>query len=310
MQSHKAGHHSSMAETIAWVLQSTEQGAQDVPYILGWDPSRPPSNDGVRVQTFDQVMKAVILSEGNIRVQCITQAACVVPGGLGVVDMMGADFSVWQLDSGTCTLSIQDGTTLKNISEFDGTLNNGFLIQCLSNTAPSLSWDFSAGLPDYLAVRDGSIIQALGSMPAIVIPGATPQAGPAILNILCETGGGFDNSTSGVGVPVIQVQGPMATAGTLNLFLQNGPVITGFPIVGNDAPGNGIFNLTYDSTLDPTASNWPGALFPGGTFSAVALDLIPNLQYFPAVPLNWTGSTTLTIQQALDRIAAKIGPIP
>lgn len=36
----------------------------------------------------------------------------------------------------------------------------------------------------------------------------------------------------------------------------------------------------------------------------------PLLQYVPAVPADWSGTGVMTVQAALDRIAAKIGPIP
>jgi hypothetical protein len=64
-------------------------------------------------------------------------------------------------------------------------------------------------------------------------------------------------------------------------------------------------DLQIDSTLVPPTF---AAFF--GTLSVTQVSTAAGTAYAPAVPANWVGTPPATVQEALDRIAAAVGPIP
>jgi hypothetical protein len=279
--------------------------------IIIWDPSQPPSPDGIRLQTWEDslsgvpgVFSAIKKAQGAIRVLVRPQSATVVTGNLGNFDVMGAEFGVWGEFPGDATISIQDGSSIENISRAVGPL----VFDCQTNSGPNLTWNFGSNLVQEFILAYGAQVKSNGNAPAIVIP---PNA--ATLTVICSDSAGFFASGGASGlVPTISIEGSGGNPGIFNLFALSGPEFNSMPalpIVGSAAPGDGQFNLTYDSTLAPTVGSWPGALFTG-TFTATALEDALNMAYTAAVLANWSGTNPSSVSNALDRIAAKITPIP
>jgi hypothetical protein len=71
-------------------------------------------------------------------------------------------------------------------------------------------------------------------------------------------------------------------------------------------PASATINLQVDASLPSTFSQ---ALFLG-TVTITQIDMAEGVTYTPAVVANWNGVAPANVQEALDRIAARIGPIP
>lgn len=80
--------------------------------------------------------------------------------------------------------------------------------------------------------------------------------------------------------------------------------VSGSIIAGNATSGAGTVNVTLDMSVSIDAG--PQA----ATFSLFPLSDAHNVPYTPTTLGNWSNNNPRTLQLALDRIAAKIGPIP
>ena len=93
------------------------------------------------------------------------------------------------------------------------------------------------------------------------------------------------------------------------LFVSIGALFFASPFNGTiSGPASATLNVQTDGSVPPaTAAEFPLFL---GTFVGALIDDAANISYTPANPVDWNGTPPKTIKEALDRIAAKITPIP
>jgi len=125
--------------------------------------------------------------------------------------------------------------------------------------------------------------------------------------------------------PLIRVD-----AGTINVFCQGGGLALSNPVIDLAVAG-ALLNLTADWSavvLQDTVSGVAGTgvalivrspanfvlnTFPGPTYLGSLITLLPatadKMGYTPAVSANWAGTDPVDIADALDRIAAHVGPV-
>jgi hypothetical protein len=86
----------------------------------------------------------------------------------------------------------------------------------------------------------------------------------------------------------------------LNFFSANGNLVSG--VAGS------TIAYAYDATWPGNPAN-PFFAFGGIYAPPVVSDKALSMSYAPAVLANWSGTAPTSVANALDRIAAKIGPI-
>jgi hypothetical protein len=71
-------------------------------------------------------------------------------------------------------------------------------------------------------------------------------------------------------------------------------------------PSSQLVLQTDASLPDPTTISLPAF---AGSIATQQIDQAPGIGYTPSVLASWSGIPPINVQNALDRIAAKIGPI-
>jgi hypothetical protein len=76
----------------------------------------------------------------------------------------------------------------------------------------------------------------------------------------------------------------------------------------------GIINFTGGGSgycyMYVNSSYTIGTSYLSAPYTLVLQDSAPLVKYTAAVPANWSGTSPTTVQEAFDRIAAHVGPIP
>jgi hypothetical protein len=185
--------------------------------------------------------------------------------------------------------TILDGSTLHDFAEMQ---NLTAVCQCATTQAFSFD-EFSS----FLLLNFASISLAAGALvPAIRITAADQSF--ALFSLL----GALDNSNAPT-VPVIATD----AGATTTIYPHSAAPNFTFLVTGNEiggGPGSRVF-WENDDTVPPLAS----ALFTGTLVQSPCSDA-GNASYEPANLANWSGVAPMSVANALDRIAAKIGPIP
>ncbi len=197
--------------------------------------------------------------------------------------------TLYPYNAASFLFTINDGATLHAFAEMSALVA---VCQCKTTQAFSFDTDDS-----FLLFNFATIALAAGALvPAIEITAADAEF--ALFSLL----GSFDNSLAPA-VPVITTDAGAASTFYIHSAAQNFTfLVTGNEIGGG--PGSTVF-WENDDTTPPLAS----ALFTGTLNQAPSSDAANEL-YTPAVVANWSGVAPSSVANALDRLAAKVGPVP
>jgi len=228
-------------------------------------------------QDWDVMMSAVNQVAGPKWIQFDTRfAAAHVPAGL------------WDLDA--CTLS-SDGAfgDIGTLTFDDGaqiefglmTIASAFIIANNTTQAPVR---FTGGVGGVLNLYACSIeTGGIGTHPFMQV-----DASAGLCSILA-----YNNVVLGSGIaPAIRVDGTLTVTMFGNCLL-----------AGNATSGAGTLNCSFDGTCN----------IGGGQLAGLHLFPLANAvrePYTAAVVGNWSGTNPTSVANALDRIAAHVGPIP
>jgi hypothetical protein len=160
----------------------------------------------------------------------------------------------------------------------------------------------------YTAAIDGLTIEMFDATFLFALPGGPvlPATKPIIqvdsptyIGILMTTSSEFRNSHQ-PGKAVLNLGGPITLLLAVNTL--------DFPSSFNSTisgPAGSSIDMQLDASVEvPTLPAFLGAL------TTVFIDEALQVQYTPAVLANWSGVAPTSVANALDRIAAKVGPIP
>ena len=217
--------------------------------------------------------------------------SAVVPPGVWNVN--GATFASVTFATGSIVLTVADGGVLDNLRAIE----RGLLVRFFHTGAGSaLTFSLTPpGGPRILAVGLGAALTNDGTAPLIRMSGdgsAVVIASFVAAFAVAPTAAPFVEG----GGPLDQVIGAQLSVSSAFSSLPDGWAV-----------GNG--NLQYQNALAgviPLTPGWTGAVLP--TIQATAPSAF--ITYAPAVPADWSGLVPATVGEALDRIAAAIGPIP
>ena len=155
-------------------------------------------------------------------------------------------------------------------------------------------------------------IEVLATSPVVTLSAGITCAlrlDASILN--CLAAGPFLRVTSTAGRPAVLLENLSAIGdGTHTVFQVDAGAnldfnsLTGSALGNHATAGAGTVNFTHDDTSSPFSS--PQA----ATFNTIPLSDPHNMPYTPTTPANWSNVSPRTLQAALDRIAAHVGPIP
>ncbi len=186
--------------------------------------------------------------------------------------------------------TILDGFTLTNFASMQGLTA---VCQCVTTQA------FAFGIYEsFLLWNFATISLAAGALvPAIVAP-----AGAGVTFAMFSLLGSLDNSNAPT-IPVVST----AVGGWTTFYPHSSAFNFSFLSTGNEIGGGPGSQVSWenDDTVAPLAS----ALFTGTLNQDPSSDA-GNASYTAANVANWSGTNPTSIANALDRIAAKIGPIP
>jgi hypothetical protein len=186
----------------------------------------------------------------------------------------------------TVKLLLPDGAILKDVRAI-----NGFLtVVTEGTTAPNFQFT-----PDRsLSLVDGGVISNVGTQPVIRL------AANAFFVITLAEASIFSNPTPGSG-PLIDLSAPGAQA---VIFIVTGSGFT------TDNTVTGVAGTTAIFQFDASLGNFPTNPGFTGTTQKFVLDDALFMSYTPAVLANWNGLAPTSTANALDRLAAKVGPVP
>jgi hypothetical protein len=205
----------------------------------------------------------------------------------GTWDMMGARLSSKSLATGSITLNLPDGTTLKNLYSIE----SGLVVAFNNTTQGGLDWDVMSYPPILLLFLASGIVNQ-GSFPVMDVP----DNGFAVIGMLA-------GSVIATSSPT-----PVVRLGNNAFFVASDIVQTGGQGFGNDwLEGPVTSKVQYLAGPDFTNPTTPLFL---GTKTFQNASQASNINYVPAIPANWVGAPPTNIAEAIGRIAAAIGPVP
>lgn len=244
-----------------------------------------PSNGNV-VGTWAEVKAYIAATNGALNIFVDSSLAPAVVD-LGITDFQNRAFlrpAASVLAPVPMQLDVPDGALLKDLP---GVIF-GLVVALHGTSGPTLS--FSKGVS--FGVFGGAVIDNQGTVPAIDVD-------PALFGLVISTALG--GRISATGAPIVSVPNPgqqlIITAFTAGAF--TGPSVAIGPV------GAGL-QIIYDASAQ-SLPNVPGWL---GTIVFSPLGKATQVDYQPAVLADWSGVAPTSVANALDRIAAKIGPIP
>jgi hypothetical protein len=115
--------------------------------------------------------------------------------------------------------------------------------------------------------------------------------------------GGFNNQP--VYVDSVKVQNMLSLISVFSGAVSGGPSA----LVDLEGDVTGILPIVHGGTGLNDVGTFGTVLMSSGSGLSYQFVSSPYIEYTPAVPGNWSGSPPTTVQEALDRIAAFIGPI-
>ncbi len=223
--------------------------------------------------------------------------ATVPPGvydGLGVLLLAGRGLNLGGVGN---ILMIEDGAVLKNWGGINNSTTGLLEIRCACVTTHAFSMtdatQFLLNGSSKISLDVGALVSAFD----VSAPGAFQE------NVFRCFGPGSIDNTNAPTVPVISVQAGWQLDVILNAYFE----FSEFLITGNEI--GGPVGSTVQFFRDDTQPALASALF-FGTYNDFMSSNSGNEMYVPAVAGDWSGTAPTSVANALDRIAAKIGPIP
>jgi hypothetical protein len=245
-----------------------------------------PSSTGNIVATWAEVQAAIAATNGALNVFVDSSIAPAVVD-VGVTDFQGRVFlraASTVLTPAPMQLDVPDGAVLQDLAGILFSL----LVVLHGTTGPTLKFTKAVSF----GVFGGAVLDNQGTVPAIEVDPTLP-----ILVLSAIVGGRM----SATGAPIVNVPNPgqqlilteFTAAAMTGASFATGPVGAGLQI---------IFDASIQSL--PSTPGWLGGI------GLSPLDQAVHMQYQPAILANWSGVQPTSVADALDRIAAKIGPIP
>jgi hypothetical protein len=244
------------------------------------------------VGTWLEVQTRVDATQGVITVYVDSHLA---PGNVahipaGTWEGYGSALLKNQGTSNVSVLNIDDGATLKNWRGAEGSI----AITCDCVTTPAFAFD---PFQNFTLFDFASIQSNAGALvPALRVTAAMGNFA------LFSAMGGISNQPA-PGTPIVFVEAGGLFVAYVSVSAQN----FSFLFTGSEIAGavGGTLQWENDSTQAPFSA--AGFL---GTVIQVPMSDALNVPYEPANVANWNGAAPSSLANALDRIAAKIGPIP
>jgi len=174
----------------------------------------------------------------------------------------------------------------------------------LSGQGDLHSQDLHWEMPGYLicdATIYGETSVEFNGGSLVLVPGLNPGVWKSnTLRLNLTNGAFFDGGNTAVGAAIVEVTsvGPA----TSNLWVETISKL-GTKCVVSAVASPLILNRDASAIVDPLA------ILPGVVVTDLPMDKAQGVDYVPAVPGNWVGLPS-SVANALDRIAAMIGPIP
>lgn len=252
---------------------------------LIWRPGG--SSRGNIVATWGEVQNAIANTNGAITILVDDSIApATVPVGTTDCQSRVIFTSAFQHElPSTVKMILPDGAILRDVRAI-----NGFLtVELHGSTTPNFQFTNDRAL----GLDDGGVISNVGSQPAVrLAPGG-------FFVITFSDSSIFSNVTPGAG-PLVDLG-----AGAIAVLFS---VTSGGYTTDNTVTGvaGSVAQFQFDASLGQFPAN-PGF---AGTIQKFVVDDAGFMSYAPAVIANWSGFAPTSVADALDRIAAKIGPIP
>jgi hypothetical protein len=193
----------------------------------------------------------------------------------------------WDADGVTIT-----GTDFNSTLQFQGAASilpttNDLTIENVTIDAhgPASVWAPSSGVA--ILKLDNSLVESVAGAAPFLDQTAAGGLSTLILDNLAQLGDGVHAAVT------------VDAGATLALTLANSSTALANALAG---AGTAIVGLNSDSTI-----TLPQGV---GTLTIIQNSIAKNIAYTPAVLANWSGVAPSSVANALDRIAAKITPIP
>lgn len=248
-----------------------------------------PSSGNV-FETWTQLMAAFATTRGTVTIAVDDSVApTIIDVGSWDLQDRATLVDLKQKENPQTTLFIPDGATLRNLTNFAQLLN----IEATPITTPSLAYDPGVIV---LIIREGVVLANRGTRALIEVAPASS------VNILLSDNAFLDNSLPPFAPFANLAVGPgqsfsitsLGNSGLLGLTNTVSGVAGAFVVIQYDSSWQG----------NPTLPNYFGGLIERSLNDALFMD------YEPAVLANWSGIAPTSTANALDRLAAKVGPVP
>lgn len=250
--------------------------------VLVYDPAATSSSPANVYATFPEALAAAQTLVGLVTVELAPDPASEIPAG--IYDFQNRIAISGRLNlTGPSPTIVRDGATFINLFSFD-------LQTFLQTESLSPVVEVAAGSTVGFILQEGSEITTL--------PGAAPFFSVADTGVLFLIGR-FGGRISTGPVPVVDLVSP---GSVLSAQLYDDASIEDDILSG---VGTAFFeSRSPASRFSSTQTAFTGFLSIG--FSSLS----SNVAYSAVVPADWSGSPPATVQEALDRLASFLGPIP
>jgi hypothetical protein len=255
------------------------------------------------VETWAEVQSVIAESDGDCIVYTDDSVVspALVPASSGVTDCLGrVEFRAYRVDFvNYSTLQIEDGATLKSIFRIVGSME---ILGDTQGAVPAFDFDYTpnvVGTPaPGIILQEGGFV---GNTPTCTAPCIVVPA----LQTLVLT---FD-TRAGIYLPATATPFFIhlaAASSNLSLLGLNAEFVSFGSASGNVADGAGGVVYQFDSNTANVIVSPVPPVFTVGVLSSEQLDD----WYVPSRVADWSGVAPSSVANALDRIAAKITPIP
>jgi len=250
-------------------------------------------SEGNCLATWAEVMAVVSQSE---RAAIFVDTSRQVPIGtpaqvpVGTWDMRFAILGSVALPTSLVVLEMADGAVLDNLAG----IRDGLELRCAPTTGPCFTYSSFPGVPWVFFASQGALVDNRGTVPAIQV-----GAGETII-VAASIGGNLGPEGGPCLAPLVNLQaGALAGGVSFNGYWADNW------LSGDAGSAASYFQVTSDFPSPPP--NNP--LFAGTLGPVGYLERALGVIYSPAIPADWNNDPPETVAEALDRIAAQIGPI-
>lgn len=163
-----------------------------------------------------------------------------------------------------------------------------------------LRWEMPAYLICDASIYIETTLQFNGGS-LVTVPGCVGLWKTQTLRLNLTNGAFFDGTNTAVGSSIVEVTsvGP----NTSNLWVETLSKLGAKSVISAVASPL-ILNRDASAIIDPMS------VLPGVVVTDLRMDKSPGVEYTPVAPINWVGPPPTNVADAIDRIAAKVAPIP